>query len=190
MRRPLRPTSFVPRDVPDLTRFAIDVASRVNAGVWPADSGGAGGGPIFVARAPGRLDVMGGIADYSGALVLQWPIREATRVAVCPWAARRISITSIGHGGVERRCDVPLDVVGDPHRPYDAARAWFAADPTRHWAAYVAGVFHVLAREHDVTFSWRRRPFYRVGRSRGQGRQLVGGRSKRRRWKQSLARGR
>lgn len=29
---------------------------------------------IFVARAPGRLDVMGGIADYSGSMVLQvWP---------------------------------------------------------------------------------------------------------------------
>ena len=27
--------------------------------------------PLFVARAPGRLDVMGGIADYSGSLVLQ-----------------------------------------------------------------------------------------------------------------------
>ena len=26
---------------------------------------------VFVARAPGRLDVMGGIADYSGSLVLQ-----------------------------------------------------------------------------------------------------------------------
>lgn len=26
---------------------------------------------IFVSRAPGRLDVIGGIADYSGSLVLQ-----------------------------------------------------------------------------------------------------------------------
>ncbi len=26
---------------------------------------------MYIARAPGRLDVMGGIADYSGALVLQ-----------------------------------------------------------------------------------------------------------------------
>lgn len=26
---------------------------------------------IYVARAPGRLDVMGGIADYSGSFVLQ-----------------------------------------------------------------------------------------------------------------------
>ena len=108
----------------------------------------------FVARAPGRLDVMGGIADYSGALVLQWPIREATRVTVRPWRERRISITSVRDSGSERRrCDVPLDLVADPHRPYDEVRAWFAADAPRHWAAYVAGVFHVLAREHGVRFA-------------------------------------
>jgi len=33
---------------------------------------------VFVGRAPGRLDVMGGIADYSGSLVLQMPTAEAT----------------------------------------------------------------------------------------------------------------
>ena len=33
-------------------------------------------------RAPGRLDVMGGIADYSGSLVLQMPIAEACHVAL------------------------------------------------------------------------------------------------------------
>ena len=38
--------------------------------------------PIFVTRAPGRLDVMGGIADYSGSLVLQMPIAEACHVAL------------------------------------------------------------------------------------------------------------
>ena len=37
---------------------------------------------VFVARAPGRLDAMGGIADYSGALVLQMPLAEACHVAV------------------------------------------------------------------------------------------------------------
>ena len=42
------------------------------------------GRDIVIARAPGRLDVMGGIADYSGALVLQWPIREATFAALQP----------------------------------------------------------------------------------------------------------
>jgi L-arabinokinase len=39
-------------------------------------------GDIYVSRAPGRLDVMGGIADYSGSLVLQLPIREATIVGL------------------------------------------------------------------------------------------------------------
>nr|CAB3471359.1 unnamed protein product [Digitaria exilis] len=45
---------------------------------------------IYIVRAPGRLDVMGGIADYSGSLVLQvcslagekMPLREACHVAV------------------------------------------------------------------------------------------------------------
>jgi galactokinase len=144
--------SAVPRGVPDLERFAADVAARLNARAWPANAVAHGGGSVFVARAPGRLDVMGGIADYSGALVLQWPIREATRVALLPWSERHLSITSLGRGGVERHCDVPLDLVADAHRPYDDVRAWFGGDPARHWAAYVAGVFHVLAREHGVHF--------------------------------------
>ncbi len=37
---------------------------------------------VVTASAPGRIDVMGGIGDYSGSLVLQTPIRERTRVAV------------------------------------------------------------------------------------------------------------
>ena len=144
--------SAVPQGVPDLERFAADVATRLGAGAWPRSAVTDSGESVFVARAPGRLDVMGGIADYSGALVLQWPIREATRVALLPWSERRISITSMGRGGGERHCDVPLDLIANAHRPYDAVRAWFAGDPARHWAAYVAGVFHVLSREHGVHF--------------------------------------
>jgi galactokinase len=154
MKHVLRPASPVPEDVPDLARFVTDISMRVNAGVWGRDvTSPDNGHPVFVARAPGRLDVMGGIADYSGALVLQWPIREATRVAVRPWNEQRLSIVSIGQGGFERRCDVPLELVADPRRSYEAVREWFAADAARHWAAYVAGVFHVLAREHGVKFA-------------------------------------
>ncbi len=151
MTHPRRSASAVPDGVPDLERFAADVAARLSAGAWPG-SAVTHGDSVFVARAPGRLDVMGGIADYSGALVLQWPIREATRVALLPWPERRLSITSVGRRGVERHCDVALDLVADAHRPYDDVRAWFAGDPARHWAAYVAGVFHVLSREHGVHF--------------------------------------
>jgi galactokinase len=149
--RPLLPQSAVPPGVPDLERFAADVAGRLSA-AWPESAVTGGRDAVFVARAPGRLDVMGGIADYSGALVLQWPIREATRVALMPWPERRLSITSLRRGGLERRCDVPLDLVAAADRPYDDVRAWFAGEPARHWAGYVAGVFHVLAREHGVHF--------------------------------------
>jgi galactokinase len=137
--------------LPDLDRFVEEVKDRLASGTWGMAPGGKGQ-PVFIARAPGRLDVMGGIADYSGSLVLQWPIREATRVALRRWPVRQLRILSTGPQGHDRRCDVPLELVSDPDRPYEEARAWFAADPDRHWAAYVAGVFHVLAREERVRF--------------------------------------
>src|SRR4051812_9918352 len=50
---------------------------------------------LVIARAPGRLDVMGGIADYSGSLVLEMPIREATFVAAQRDPARQLKIVSL-----------------------------------------------------------------------------------------------
>src|SRR4029078_1098762 len=40
--------------------------------------------PIYVARAPGRLDLMGGNDDYTGGMVFEATIREAT------WAAAQL----------------------------------------------------------------------------------------------------
>src|SRR5690349_23292690 len=53
---------------------------------------------LTITRAPGRLDVMGGIADYSGSLVLELPIAEATLVALQKDEARQISIISLVEG--------------------------------------------------------------------------------------------
>jgi L-arabinokinase len=109
---------------------------------------------VFVARAPGRLDVMGGIADYSGSLVLQWPIREAAFVAV--QVGRRagdpIRIVSLAPpGGSDREFTLPGGAVDElATAGYAAARDLFRATPENHWAAYVAGVLLVLARERDV----------------------------------------
>jgi len=50
---------------------------------------------LIVTRAPGRLDVMGGIADYSGSLVLQLPIEAAVHVALQRNQSRRIRIVSL-----------------------------------------------------------------------------------------------
>ena len=153
LTRPLRTASAVPQEVPDLERFAADVAARMSARQWPRSAAVGGGDSVFVARAPGRLDVMGGIADYSGALVLQWPIREATRVA----AAAVGRTPSLDHIDLDTAASSVIVTsrwisIADAHRSYDEVRAWFGSDPARHWAAYVAGVFHVLSREHGVQF--------------------------------------
>ena len=106
--------------------------------------------PLTVTRAPGRLDVMGGIADYSGALVLEMPIAAATWVAAQPSDEPEVVIQSddiraLGGDGVVR---IPLgDLV--PERPlaYAQARALLTADPRRAWAAYAAGALVVLHGE-------------------------------------------
>jgi L-arabinokinase len=114
-------------------------------------------GDLVVARAPGRLDVMGGIADYSGSLVLELPLREATRVAVQKDSKRQIRIVSLG-AEANRRApafEMSLSDFERDGRPvdYKSARAFFARDPLTHWAAYVAGAFLVLMRERGAVFS-------------------------------------
>ena len=110
---------------------------------------------ITVARAPGRLDVMGGIADYSGSLVLEMPIAEATFAAVQLDPTRVLEIVSLG-GGAERQplFEMPLSEFeeGGGIIDYDKARARFQLDPSRRWAAYIAGVFLVLMRERGIRF--------------------------------------
>jgi len=107
---------------------------------------------IVVSRAPGRIDLMGGIADYSGSLVLQWPIAAATHVAVQLQETPSLHVCSLpSHSGEPRSFEMPLAELCT--LDYDSARALFAANADQHWAAYVAGAFLVLTREqqHNVT---------------------------------------
>lgn len=131
---------------------ALDMGAEAEArGLFRRDA------PVVVARAPGRLDVMGGIADYSGSLVLQLPLREATFAAVQRQKPRTIDIVSLLAPGESRSisASVPLAALEEDGRPaaYETARSFFARDPRRHWAAYVAGAFLVLARERGAAFA-------------------------------------
>jgi galactokinase len=49
---------------------------------------------VWRGDAPGRLDFMGGVADYSGSLVLQTPISATTRVTVEERAESELQLTS------------------------------------------------------------------------------------------------
>lgn len=112
------------------------------------------GAPIVVARAPGRLDLMGGIADYSGALVLQLPLAAATFVAAQRTDEPYVTIRSLVPAGmnVEPEVRVPLAALAPAGTPldYNAAHALLTHDRQRRWAAYVAGVLVVLGREREL----------------------------------------
>ncbi len=108
-----------------------------------------GEGPIAGARAPGRLDVMGGVADYSGSIVLEMPIAEAAYAA---WQWRndrklRIRSVDIEGDGLDPEVTLSLDdlVNGDGSmRPTDEVHRRLTADPRSRWASYIAGCYYVM----------------------------------------------
>jgi L-arabinokinase len=102
--------------------------------------------PVHIARAPGRLDVMGGNVDYSGGLVFEAPIREAT------WAASQLRSDSTIHlinpqmsaSGWQSELSLPLTALHDEA----ALRAYVNSSPSIRWTAYVLGVFHLLLKRY------------------------------------------
>ncbi len=85
---------------------------------------------VAIARAPGRLDVMGGIADYSGARVLELPLACATFALVQAQNPPRCEIASRrGDRWDFYATDLPLPA---------------AAEQADRWASYVVGVVQAL----------------------------------------------
>src|SRR3954467_11591887 len=88
---------------------------------------------IVVARAPGRLDVMGGIADYSGSLVLELPLAVATFAAAQASDDASITIRSLRAAelGGDETVVIALDALLPSSKPidYPAARALLTANP-------------------------------------------------------------
>jgi len=111
--------------------------------------------PVVVARAPGRLDVMGGIADYCGSLVLELPIAEAALAAVQRAEDGAIQAVSLSPDPAARPRTVVFSAQ-DADRlrgfGYDEAREWLHRDRDNAWVAYVVGTVLVLAREHREPF--------------------------------------
>jgi galactokinase len=108
---------------------------------------------ILIARAPGRLDVMGGFAEYSGSLVLQLPTAEAACVAVQARDDDLVRLWSPCRDGSRTQLlSMRLGELGLPGRPldFDEASALLRADPADRWAGYLLGALLVLARERGL----------------------------------------
>ena len=102
--------------------------------------------PMRVSRAPGRLDVMGGIADYTGSLVCEMPLDRAAAVVLQERDQPR-----------DRELQVFSFNLLDEHQPFtfrmsiddlagadgEALRKEFN-EPGRKWAGYVAGCLFIL----------------------------------------------
>jgi galactokinase len=128
---------------PDAERFLA--ALNTHASFFDA------GAPLNIARAPGRLDLMGGIADYSGALVLELPLASATWAAIQSTAEATISLLSTGIEGTAGTPQVvlPLDSL-HAASDYASAHTLLTTNPEQAWSAYVAGVLVVLHRERGL----------------------------------------
>jgi L-arabinokinase len=107
------------------------------------------GNPIRISRAPGRLDVMGGSADFTGSLVCQAPLDRAAAVAVQSRDDRNVQVFSFNrfddHQPFTAR--IPLDALADSS--INSLRAEFN-QPGRRWAGYLAGCLAVLHHRGQV----------------------------------------
>ena len=113
--------------------------------------------PMHIARAPGRLDVMGGIADYSGSMVLQLPISEAAVVFCQTIEQRTVQIISVDpdNSNESRTVAIPLSDFVDPVSgevfAIDVIHRYFSdISEEQQWAAYIAGVIPVLLHESGL----------------------------------------
>jgi L-arabinokinase len=97
---------------------------------------------IFIARSPGRLDLMGGNDDYTGGMVFEATIREATWAAIQGRRDGRIVLVNpqLAEQGWQHTVEFALDDLTDESR----VRELVNRDPTIRWTAYVLGLFYWL----------------------------------------------
>ena len=111
-------------------------------------------GEVWVARVPARLDVMGGIADYSGANVCEAVLGHGMLMAIQARTDRTLRIRSAQTGArslpVETR--IPLDYFtsGGAVGSYAQVRELCHANPIAAWAAYIGGSIFTLLKEENI----------------------------------------
>ncbi|MEL6719530.1 MAG: hypothetical protein AAFP82_12510 [Bacteroidota bacterium] len=99
---------------------------------------------VYRAKSPARLDVMGGIADYSGSLVLQMPLKLYTEVSV---AKRTDNIIRIHSRSEECLFDIGnLPKIGGQ---FVDQKVWKGQD-IPSWSLYILGCLFVLLDDKEL----------------------------------------
>lgn len=108
---------------------------------------------IFTATAPGRLDVMGGIADYSGSLVLQMPIEQRTEVKLTLRTDYSCIVKSYIGSGQPWLLELDYrDLLINKQIDYAAVQK-LLVQQNRTWAGYIIGCASVLQKEKGINFT-------------------------------------
>jgi galactokinase len=111
-------------------------------------------GEIWVTRVPARLDVMGGIADYSGANVCEAVLGRGVLMALQTRTDRTLRIRTMQAGlkalPIETRVPLEYFKSGDGLAGYSEIRALCQANPLANWAAYIVGSIFTLLKEEAI----------------------------------------
>jgi len=106
------------------------------------------GEQLISATAPGRMDVMGGIADYSGSLLLQMPIKQTTTVHI------QIRNDGVFHFRTlvakKKTTDFIIHLSAIKGIPLIEAGKIIKSVAGGDWAVYVTGCFLVLQNENRI----------------------------------------
>ena len=111
-------------------------------------------GEIIVVRVPARLDIMGGIADYSGANVCEGTLGRGGMLGIQKREDRWIKVRT---QEVDRN-KIAIDFVfsvdnfysGDRLKRYDEMKAFFQRNTVITWAAYIIGAIFTLLKEKKI----------------------------------------
>ncbi|HEX5242778.1 MAG TPA: hypothetical protein VFW23_05895, partial [Tepidisphaeraceae bacterium] len=93
--------------------------------------------------APGRLDVMGGIADYTGSLVCELPIDRAAAFAIQPRDDRQLHLFTFSFLDQGLPCTFQISIDALASQPLEVLRREFEKSGNK-WAAHLAGCLVIL----------------------------------------------
>ncbi len=115
---------------------------------WPADQPR----PRVVTRAPGRLDCIGGMADFSGTLALQMPIDRCVHVAAGRREDQKVRITSLDWANPEGpdTFEWPLGLFYQSDGQFVTGGVLARKLTDCPWARHIAGVCLALLESGEI----------------------------------------
>ena len=111
------------------------------------------GGRVILTRAPARLDIMGGIADYCGANVFEMTLNR-TAIAACQAREDRNLCAITLRAGEQFKPNFHLSLddfyTDGTLKTYAQVRKHFSEAPGAEWTGYILGAFYVLLKEGKI----------------------------------------